>query len=146
MQWVYQRSSSFFFAESKKKNRSDTSSSTSSYHYEPSRWNVSSADGSLTTGMSGSVSICRPSKSMGPSPALRASSGVKKSESNEPHMFDIAHPSSLAKSCLKIGSSPPGAGKRRIKNYNMREPPFFFFFKFILIHVLKFNIKARNRF
>lgn len=86
----------------------------SSYHYDPSMWKVSSADGSLTTGMSGSVNICNPSKSIGPNPARMASS-VKKSESNEPHMFDIALPKSLAKSCLKIGSSPPGA-KREIRN------------------------------
>lgn len=80
----------------------------SSYHYDPSMWKVSSADGSLTTGMSGSVNICKPSKSIGPNPARMASS-VKKSESKEPHMFDIALPKSLAKSCRKIGSSPPGA-------------------------------------
>lgn len=87
----------------------------SSYHYDPSMWKVSSADGSLTTGMSGSVNICNPSKSIGPNPARMASS-VKKSESNEPHMFDIALPKSLAKSCLKIGSSPPGAEREmRIK-------------------------------
>lgn len=70
-------------------------------YYNLSKRKLSSVAGSVITFMSGSVSICRPSKSMGTRPSLNISSEGSRSVSNEP---DIAEPKSLTNSCRERSS------------------------------------------
>lgn len=70
-------------------------------YYNLSKRKLSSVEGSVITFISGSVSIWRPSKSMGTRPSLSISSEGSRSVSNEP---DIAEPKSLTNSCRERSS------------------------------------------
>ena len=70
-------------------------------YYNLSKRKLSSVEGSVITFISGSVSIWRPSKSMGTRPSLSISSEGSRSVSNEP---DIAEPKSFTNSCRERSS------------------------------------------
>lgn len=95
---------------------SPSSSSSSSWgghnrgdHYDRSSRKASSAAGSLMTAMSGSVRICRPSMSMGSSPARRASSAENRSaESKDPRGEGCTSPLLPWGPLSRAASSAPG--------------------------------------